>query len=718
MNTSQHSDIFSYDDESQDMHLTLTASQNDLSSTYTPFVENQRDKLIWGTTINVEYISEKIRDIIRGDSSSMEQLENMNMIHEFVFSLDCSKLNVEVRDLLCRYPLEMIPIFENCLKEVYQECFVTGPDFIRFRPYGIGRDLTIRSVDPGDIETIVIVRGMVTRVGKITPEIHRGYYQCARCGGHVEVEALKGVLTEPTRCECGRRMCFTLRQEKSVYSDRQIIRVQELPESMEDGATPMAISVVLGDELIDTVIPGDKVDITAVLRADPVRLSPWMKKVRSCFRVHCEGVYISVAERVKHEEDMFVEVIDSLRQKNNVYEILSGSIAPSIYGHTNVKKGLLLQLVSGVAKNLEKSRLRGDINILLAGDPGIAKSQLLTFVHAVCGRGIYTSGRGSSAVGLSVSVAKDAETGQFVLESGALVLSDRGICCIDEFDKMADTTKAVLHEVMEQQTVSLAKAGIITTLNARCSILASCNPLESKYNSKKTILENINVMPTLLSRFDLVFLLIDKHDVSNDREVADHILRQYANVDTNKQTQEIEIVDICVLKAYIKEARKISPVITEDAAKALSDAYVDLRQLDNGKSLTATTRQLESLIRLSEAHAKIRFSSSVDVHDVQEAARLIKESLLLYAVDPHTGRIDINMIVSGKTYIHNKLIEDLRIIILKNIKKSISLDALLNKTGAEEKLLVEALDELEREEVLFFDRHTNLIERISGSEKY
>ncbi|SJM87267.1 probable DNA replication licensing factor MCM4 [Zygosaccharomyces bailii] len=643
------------------------------------------------------------------DSYYVKQLNEMR-------ELGTSNLNLDARNLLAykpteelyyqllNYPQEVISIMDQTIKDCMVSLVVDNnieydlddieTKLYKIRPYNVETHRGMRELNPNDIDKLISLKGLVLRCTPVIPDMKVAFFKCNVCDHTMAVEIDRGVIQEPARCErvdCNEPNSMSLIHNRCSFADKQVIKLQETPDLVPAGQTPHSVSLCVYDELVDSCRAGDRVEVTGTFRSTPMRVNPRQRVLKSLYKTYVDVVHVRkvsdkrlgvdtstveqelLQNKINHSEveetrkitDQDMSKIHEVAKRPDLYDVLARSLAPSIFELDDVKKGILLQLFGGANKKFAKGgRYRGDINILLCGDPSTSKSQLLQYVHKIAPRGVYTSGKGSSAVGLTAYITRDVDTKQLVLESGALVLSDGGVCCIDEFDKMSDSTRSVLHEVMEQQTISIAKAGIITTLNARASILASANPIGSRYNPNLPVTENIDLPPPLLSRFDLVYLVLDKVDANTDRELAKHLTSLYLeDIPENASTDDVLPVEF--LTMYINYAKdNIHPVITKAAKTELVRAYVGMRKIGDDsrsdeKRITATTRQLESMIRLSEAHAKMRLSKLVEVTDVQEAVRLIKTAIKDYATDPKTGKIDMQLVQTGKSIIQRKLQEDL-----------------------------------------------------------
>jgi len=453
-------------------------------------------------------------------------------------------------------------------------------------------------------------------------------FKC-RCGAEIRVTQQGSFVRRPTRClDCRRESGFELIPEKSKFQDSQELRVQERPEDLPPGQLPRYVDTSLVDDIVDCARPGDRVTIAGVVNAKP-EVIPGKGRLRA-FTIYIDANCIENVGKELETIEISPEdekEIKKIAKSEFIHQDIADSIAPSIYGYEHVKEAIMYLLFGGVPKTAEEGvQIRGDIHILLVGDPGTAKSQILRSVIRITPRGLYTSGRGTTAAGLTAAVLRE-RAGGMVLEAGALVLADKGIAAVDEIDKMRDEDRVAMHEMMEQQTVSIAKGGIIATLNARASILAAANPKLGRYEDRLTAAENIHIPIVILSRFDLIFVGKDIPEKDLDERLSDHVLKIHRTGGAAVKPP----ISPEMLRKYISYARsRIKPKLSDEAVKHLKQFYLKMRKESGGAEgspIAITARQLEALVRLSEARARAALRDEVNRMDAEAAIKITQRHL-------------------------------------------------------------------------------------------
>ncbi|KAG6837868.1 MCM DNA helicase complex subunit [Arthromyces matolae] len=619
---------------------------------------------------------------------------------------DLRDYNREFADGLLKQPTDYLPAFEDALLSIIQRVHDAEKHEIASKSYRIGfsgsfgdHHISPRTLHAVHLGKMISLEGIITRCSLVRPKMLKSVHYCPETNLFLAREyrdattstsnlpPTSSVLPQtdddghPLQTEYG--LC--------VFRDHQRISIQEMPERAPAGQLPRSTDIILDDDLVDKCKPGDRIQLVGVFRSVGGGSNGAFKSLILANNINLLSSKIGGGIAQTPLTDTDIRTINQLSKRSNIYNLLYESLAPSIYGHEYIKRAILLLLLGGAEKNLPNgTHIRGDINLLMVGDPSTAKSQVLRFVLNTAPLAIATTGRGSSGVGLTAAVTTDKDTGERRLEAGAMVLADRGVVCIDEFDKMSDVDRVAIHEVMEQQTVTIAKAGIHTSLNARCSVVAAANPIYGQYDIHKDPHKNIALPDSLLSRFDLLFIVTDDVEEARDRQIADHVLRAHRYlppgveegtpchdildqplsvdgpnvategdaVDTNpfekfdpllhigmvkppsgratrsskKKEKKKEILSIPFIKKYIQYAKsKPAPVLTKGAADHIVQVYASLRNVDtegnNKKTSPLTARTLETLIRLATAHAKARLSPKVEEADARQAEEIMRFAL-------------------------------------------------------------------------------------------
>ena len=632
---------------------------------------------------------------------------------------DIEKFDVDAADCLLEGPEEFFKAAEEAMRNVDVGEELESQIHFRIKGLPESQTVSIKNLRSKHLKKFIAVEGIIKQASEVRPEIVLATFECRACGERIMMLQEEQDLTTPYMCECGNKRGFEMVERKMV--DIQRLEVEESPEALEGSAQARKIGVFIKNDLVDPkfqkrVVPGSKIVVTGVLDDVPIKSDNKGKESKRR-DIYIDGNYV---EPIEFEfEDIEVSAKDEKRIKElaanpKIYDLLADSIAPSIYGYRDIKQAISLQLFGGVRKKRPDGVVtRGDIHVLLVGDPGSGKSQLLKYTSGLAPKARYVVGKSTSGAGLTATVVKDEFMRGWALEAGALVLANKGLVAIDELDKMSTEDRSSMHEVAEQQTVTVSKANIQATLNAQTTILAAANPKFGRFDPYQSIPEQIDIPDTLLSRFDLIFPIRDEPNKEKDTLLVRHILKMHENPEIQNPP-----LDSDILRKYISYVKaNVKPKLTKPAQNVIEKFYVGLRSkyagTDEVSSVPIGARQLEALVRLSEASARVRLSDTVKKEDAQRAIKLLTDCLMQVGIDPETGKFDIDRLESGTTSTQRNKIKIILTLVSEMQKDSADKSVLIEdiKAAAEEQGLEDAeeiIQKLKREGELFEPKHGHI----------
>ncbi len=516
------------------------------------------------------------------------------------------------------------------------------------------QEMKVRNIRSKNLDEMIVIEGIIRQASDVRPQVINAKFECPSCGTVIGVLQIEKKFREPARCSCGRRGGFRLISKEMVDTQRLVI--EEAPESLSGGEQPKRINVFVKEDLVEPrmeekTTPGSRVKIIGILKEVPVPLHAGGLSTR--FELAIEVNNIIPLEETFEELDINDEderQILELAEDPLIFEKLSGSITPSIWGYDEIKRSLVLQLFGGVPKiHADGQKSRGDIHILLIGDPGVAKSVTLDFMAKISPKGRYVVGKSASGAGLTATVVRDEYLRGWSLEAGAMVLSNKGLVCIDELEKMDPNDRSAMHEAMEQQSITISKANVQATLRAQTSVLAAANPKFGRFDPYQSIAQQIDLPPTLINRFDVIFTLRDIPSRDKDEKIASHVLLEHQKKGENM------LIPRELFRKYVAYAKqRIKPILGEKAIEEIKKFYVELRNKPVSsesalRPIPISARQLQALIRMAEASAKLKLSEEVSVEDAKRAIELMKYYLMQVGYDYESKTFDIDKATSGIT---------------------------------------------------------------------